>query len=120
LVCLSLNASDVRLAPLIGLAARQFTAPAQCRAPRWFGETLNGIRMTLGTLALIKAVVLHASLLDRLDDTEIGFASAFRAAEGLSARIDVVQARKVQARVTPANIASQPHLPHRSWRARER
>src|SRR5258708_2743404 len=36
------------LASSIHLAAGQFAARARYGAPRWFGETLDGIRMTLG------------------------------------------------------------------------
>ena len=48
---------------------------------------------------------------DRLDKAEIGLTATSRAAEDLGAIVDVVQASEVQTRVTPADIAPQPHLP---------
>src|SRR5580704_10499937 len=99
-----------RLAPPLELAAGQFAARPCCRAPRWFGEALHGGWMALGMRALVQAIVLHATFPDRLDDAETGLAAASRAAEGLGARIDILQSGELQPRIAPADVAAQPHL----------
>ena len=66
--------------------------------------------MASGLLDLIQAIVLHAPLCDRLDHTELCFPSTSRATEGLGAGIDIVQAAELQACVTSADIAAEPHL----------
>jgi hypothetical protein len=40
-------------------------------APRWFGETLDGIRMTLRLLTLIQTIIVHSEFLGRLDQAEV-------------------------------------------------
>jgi hypothetical protein len=47
---------------------------------------------------------------DRLDDAETGRAAASRAAEGLGARIDILQSGELQPPIAPADVAAQPHL----------
>jgi hypothetical protein len=74
-------------------------------------EPPDGVRMVRGFLDLIKAIVLHAPLFDRLDYTEISFGTAGRGAEGLLPGVDVVQSGKLEPRVAPTDIAAQPHLP---------
>ena len=74
-------------------------------------EALDGVRMALRFLHFVDPIVGHAIFRDRLDQTEMGLAAASRAAESLGAIVDVVQASEAQARVAPANIAAQPHLP---------
>ena len=59
------------LASSIDLAAGRFAARARYRAPRRFGETLDGIRMTLRLLTLIQTIIVHSEFLGRLDQAEV-------------------------------------------------
>jgi hypothetical protein len=65
-----LRMSSDGLAPSIDLAAGQFAARAYW-LPQWFGETLDGIRMTLGLLNFIEPVVVHSKFLGWLDQAEV-------------------------------------------------
>jgi hypothetical protein len=63
--------SNDGLAPSIDLAAGQFAARARYWLPQWFGETRDGIRMTLGLLNFIEPVVVHSKFLGWLDQAEV-------------------------------------------------
>jgi hypothetical protein len=89
-----LPALDIR-ASSVELTAGQFGTLARYRAPLRFREALDGVRVALRFLDFVEPIVGHAIFRDRLDQAEVGLGSASRAAEGLSAIVDVVQASEV-------------------------
>ena len=59
------------LASSIHLATGQFATCARYGASWWFGETLDGIRMTLGLLNFVEPVVVHTEFLGGHDQAEL-------------------------------------------------
>jgi hypothetical protein len=67
--------------------------------------------MALGLFDFVETIVVHSEFLDRLDQAEVSFRTARRAAESLGPVIDIMQSRELQSGIASADIAAEPHLP---------